>query len=103
MLCPLRSHPCGQETRPVTVNSAPASTSPGETSTAHMRRPCALTAFAAMVSGRWLLGRVRPGDVTVDRGPAYAMLPTASACLAAGVEAAYDLTVGVQDLGLSVD
>src|SRR5947209_4157613 len=104
MLCPRRSHPCRQETRPVTINSAPASTSPGKTSTAHLRRPCVLTAFAmASISGRWLLGRVRPGDVTVDRGSADAMLPAAAAGLAPGVEAADDLAVSVHDLRLSVD
>src|SRR5260370_31645904 len=50
-----------------------------------------------------LLGRVRPGDVTVDRGSADAMLRTAAACLAARIEAGDDRALGVEDLGLPVD
>ncbi len=54
-------------------------------------------------SGRSLLGSVRPDGVTVDRGSADAMLRTAATCLAAGVEAGYDLALGIEDLGLFVD
>jgi len=47
-----------------------------------------------------LLGRVGPGDVTVDGSSTDAMLRTATTCLASGVEAGYYFALGVEDLGL---
>src|SRR5215471_5019545 len=102
---PLRSHPCGQERRAVTLSSAPASTSCVDCSTVHVGAPCVRVDPAAMAplsilaqdngsaqwlssmaqlngSAQWLLGRIRPGDITVDRSSTDAVLPAASARLA---------------------